>query len=453
MDLIGRRFLTTLISVVVGIGGCGAGIAHQVFTNSDSSGKSQQSTTVSQSYEQFPKVQIVDSPMCPALPAAEATFPVVRIAAGDVQGLMKQIRIVGPGTTVILEDGTYVLGKKQSVRIKVPGVTIRGANGKRDAVRIEGGSSSFVVVADHVTIADLSIRDSYFHSVQVRGERGVSHTNIYNVHLVDAGQQFIKVSAGNGEDGLYGDHGLIACSLIEYSTYSKGNGQTPASYTNAIDILAGKSWVVRDNVIRRIRSQEGPAGPAILVWKNAQDTIIKRNRIVDSWRGIALGLMPPGKRSRGGADALYDHQNGLVENNVILALHESADPAIENNFARGSKIYHNTIFYQKNANHRAKWSIEYRFPSTENIEIKNNLSNLPIRMRTPFPREQAVTGGNVTNAKVGWFADVSQEDVHLVPNSIPIDQGVVLPGTHRDFDGTLRPYGQGPDSGADEYAE
>ncbi len=451
MDLIGNRIFTAWLLLAVGIGGCGAGGMPPVVANLESSGNSHQLNSGSPSFEEIPKVQIVDSPTCPRLPTPDIAFPVVLVAAGDVQNLMKQLRTVMPGTTVMLEDGTYTLRKKQSLRFKVPGVTLRGATGNRNAVRIEGGSSSIVVAADHVTIADLKITDPHFHSIHVRGERGVSHTKIYNVHLVDAGQQFIKVSAGNDEDRLYGDHGLIACSLIEYSTYSKGNGQTPPSYTNGIDILAGKNWVVRDNVIRRIRSQKGPAGPAILVWKNSQDTKIMRNKIVDSWRGIVLGLMAPGKYSRGGPDGLYDHQNGLVENNIILALRERADAAIENNFARNSYIYHNTIFYQRNLPHVARWSIEYRFSVTEGIIIQNNLTNLPIRMRTPHPHVQALTGGNVTNAQSDWFADVAQENIHLLPKGIPIDQGMALAGHHLDFEGDDRPYAQAPDSGADEF--
>ncbi len=451
MDVIRRRFLTPLLSVVICVGGCGAGLSPQVSANSDASGNSTQASLSSQIFEQIPVVHIVDSPACPALPQPESALPIVRVAAGDVEDLMRQLRKAHPGTTIEVEDGAYVLRKKQSLRFKVPGVTLRGASGNRDAVRIEGGASSVVISAEHITIADITIAGPRFHAIHVRGERGASHANIYNVRLLDAGQQFIKVSTGNNEDGPYGDRGLVACSVIEYTTYAKGNGRTPASYTNGVDILAGKGWVVRDNVFRRIRSQKGPAGPAILVWKNAQDTVIKRNRIVDSWRGIALGLMPPGERSRGGPDARYDHQNGLVENNVILALREPADAAIENNFARDSRIYHNTIFYREGLRHPVTWSIEYRFPATERIEIRNNLSNLPIRMRRPFPREQAVTGGNITTANMDWFVDVLGEDVHLMPDAIPIDRGVALPGSRADFDGTRRPRGRGPDIGADEY--
>ncbi len=74
------------------------------------------------------------------------------------------------------------------------------------------------------------------------------------------------------------------------------------------------------------------------------DTEIRRNLIVDSWRGIAVGLMAPNNLSRGGANVLYDHQNGIVDNNVILALNEPADAAIENNYALNSQIQNNTIY-------------------------------------------------------------------------------------------------------------
>ena len=83
--------------------------------------------------------------------------------------------------------------------------------------------------------------------------------------------------------------------------------------------------------LRQILGVFDTAGPSILVWKNGMDTVIRRNLIIDSWRGLALGLSPPNSYSRDGGDVVYDHQNGLVENSVILILHEPGDAAIENN--------------------------------------------------------------------------------------------------------------------------
>ena len=172
------------------------------------------------------------------------------------------------------------------MEVNTPRVTLGSASGNRDAVIIEGGYNNVSINTDDVTVANLTLRHPKFHAIQVRGEKGLQGTKIYNVHLVDAGQQFIKVSTGDGTKGKFADNGLVACSLIEYTTYAHGTDVTPPSYTNGVDILAGKGWVIRDNVFRRIRSQAGPAGPAILAWRNAMDTIVQRNLIVDCWRGI-----------------------------------------------------------------------------------------------------------------------------------------------------------------------
>jgi len=226
----------------------------------------------------------------------------------------------------------------------------------------------------------------------------------------------VKVSTGDGTLGKFADYGLVACSRIEYTTFSKGTDHSLPNYTNGVDILAGKGWVIRDNEFRRIRSEAGPAGPAILVWRNSLDTIIRRNLIVDSWRGIAVGLSSPHTLSRGGADVLYEHQNGLVENNVILALNEPADAAIENNYAHNSLVQHNTIYYNEALTHAVNWSIEYRFEPTT-ATIINNLTNLPIIVRSPLPAQQGTLEGNITDAQANGFIDIMAENYHLSQSS------------------------------------
>lgn len=444
------RYLNVVCMIVL-VAGCGSASAdHSLLGPQPSIALKVSSSSAPASPLESSKQHIVDSPSCLAFASGHTQDYVVTVSRGDVKSLIKAVKTAEPGMTILLEDGVYTLSRNQVLVLKVPHLTIRGASGNREGVRIEGGSTTFVVNANHVTIADLTMSDPAFHHIQVRGEHGISGTRIYNVHLLDAGQQFIKVSTGDGQGQEFGDDGLVACSLMEYTTFSKGNGQTSPTYTNGVDILAGKGWVIRDNVFRRIRSEKGPAGPAILVWRNSMDTVIKRNVIIDCWRGIALGLASPGRRSRGGMDVIYDHQNGLVENNVILALHESADVAIENNYARDSKILHNTIFYQKDLSHAVDWAIEYRFGPTS-VTIQNNLSNLPVRPRSPFASEDAVLKGNMTNASAWWFRGVLTEDVHLVPGANAIDGGMFLSGNHWDYEGVLRPIGDAPDVGADEY--
>jgi len=374
----------------------------------------------------------------------------VLVRGGDVQGLLHTLKTAPANTTVLLADGVYTLNSNQSLEIRQPRITIRSTSRNRDAVIIEGGDSNIAVNVDDFTVADVTLRSPRYHNIHVRGNQGVVRTIIYNVRLQDAGQQLVKVSAGDGTKGKFADDGLIACSLIEYTTYARGNDKTPPTYTNGVDILAGKGWVIRDNVFRRIRSQAGPAGPAILAWRNSIDTVVIRNVIIDSWRGITLGLRPAHHHSRGGPQEQYDHQNGLIENNVILALHEPADAAIENNYALNSRVLHNTVYYNPELKHAVDWAIEYRFPPTTAI-IQNNLTNLPIRKRHPEPQQEAVIAGNVTHALADWFRDVMAGDVRLTQRALALDKGVPLPASREDMEGNPRPAGQALASGAYEF--
>ena len=388
-------------------------------------------------------------PFCPPLPKDPAK-PTVQIKSGSVRALRAAAADSPPGTQLLLEDGTYRLDPHEAVIVEAPDLTIRSLSGNRDAVVITGGDINVTVYASGLTIADLTLANPVYHNVQVHGESGVSHTRIYNVHALDAGQQLIKVSAGEGTSGKFADDGLVACSLIEYTTFSRGTANSAPSYTNGVDVLAGKGWMIRDNVFRRIRSEQGPTGPAILVWRNAQDTAVIRNKLIDCWRGIALGLSPADAYSRGGAGAPYDHQNGLVANNVFLALNEPADAAIENNFAHNSRILHNTVYYRQGLSHAVPWSIEYRFPPTTAV-IRNNLTNQPVLKRPPLPVASSIIEGNIEKAKAAWFRDVMQEDMHLVAGAAAIDAGVSADGIGLDIEGVKRPVGKAPDAGAYEF--
>ena len=355
----------------------------------------------------------MQSRFCPPLPSPKAAQKSVHIASGDVSTLLETLRTARRGTTLLLADGIYTLAPNQSLEVSKPGVTIRGASGRRAAVIIEGGDNTISINADDVTVADITLRNPTFHAIQVRGEVGLVRPTIYNVHLVDAGQQFVKVSTGDGSLGKFADAGLVACSLIEYTTYARGTDSTPPSYTNGVDILAGKDWVIRDNIFRRIRSQAGPAGPAVLAWKNAMNTLIQRNLILDSWRGIALGLSAPDALSRGGAHVVYDHQDGLVENNVILALHKPADAAIENNYAFNSRIINNIVYYNEEINHVVKWSIEYRFIPTKAL-IKGNNTNFPVIKRDPYPEKESIIKNNTIHTGGDWFIGIIKGNLNFI---------------------------------------
>jgi hypothetical protein len=348
-------------------------------------------------------------------------------------------------TTILIADGTYDLTNTLNIR-NVNNVALRSASGDRDAVVLRGrgmsnsnyGNVPHVIAiydADDVLIADLTLRDAYYHLVQVHGEEGPQRPRFRNLRLVDAGEQFIKGST-NGQQNprLYTDGGLVECSLFEYTDRAR------SWYTNAVDILAGADWIIRDNIFRNIRAPQGQlAGPAILMWRNSLNTAVERNQFIECDRAIALGLSAPDSNSREG-ETTYDHQGGIVRNNFIYRA-GAGDVGITVNYARAYQIHHNTVIL----NDTFPWTIEYRFSASSGA-LAYNLSDGPILGRDGAGG--ALTS-NLSNAQSGWFANAAAGDLHLLPSATAaIDQAAPLAEVGDDYDGQYR--GSQPDIGADE---
>ena len=366
-------------------------------------------------------------------PAATRTVDV-----DDVGALQRAVAEARPGDTILLADGRYPL--QRMLEIAVPNVTLRSRSGNPDQVVLHGrgmeGDHVGVAIgvgATDVTIADITIRSVGFHAVQVRGERAASRITLHNAKLLDTGQQLLKVSYA--DNGPVAADGLVACSEFAYTT------SAPSDYTNGVDILGTRAWTIRDNKFFRIRgplTRGWKSGPAILAWKGAEDTIVERNLIVDSYRGIALGLTPRYLKRP------YDHLRGIVRNNAIVNLRPWADEAIEANGASDARIEHNTVLVEG----YVPWSIGVRFP-TASAHVRNNLTN-----RRIIEREggRMTNAGNVMTAARSWFVDAPGFDLRLVAEAVrAIDAGVAIGDVRDDFDRTGRPFGRGPDVGAFEF--
>lgn len=360
------------------------------------------------------------------------------VSVASVGELHRAIADARPGDTILLADGRYAL--QRGLEIAVPGVTLRSASGNPDRVVLHGRGMegdyvgvAIGVAATDVTIADITVRAVGYHAIQVRGERAASRFSLHNARLQDTGQQLLKGSYA--DNGPVAADGLIACSEFAYTTTA------PSEYTNAIDLLGTRSWTIRDNRIFRIRgplTRAWKSGPAILIWKGAEDTLVERNLVVDSYRGIALGLTP-----RYGGQP-YDHLLGIVRNNVIVNLNPWADEAIEANGALDARIEHNTVLVEG----FVPWSISVRFP-TASAQVRNNLSNRRILQRDGGRANEA---GNVVTATRAWFVDPPRHDLRLLADAIrAIDAGVDIADVRADFDRTTRPVGRAPDAGAYEF--
>ncbi|MEM7257054.1 MAG: hypothetical protein AAF404_06665, partial [Pseudomonadota bacterium] len=153
----------------------------------------------------------------PALPAPAGT--VVRVDSAGA--LRAALRNATANTTIVIAAGRYQLPGTLSVT--VDNVTIRGEDNRCDSVHLVGAGMDnadhqgvrfgFWINAARTTIANLTISDVYYHAIQIDGQSYAPH--IYNVRLVDSGQQFIKANPNQSGGGV--DDGIVAYSIMEYS--------------------------------------------------------------------------------------------------------------------------------------------------------------------------------------------------------------------------------------------
>ena len=334
------------------------------------------------------------------------------------------------GTIILVAPGVYNMGSY--VHIVNRGITLRGQSGDRDDVILDfggmlGGHFGIFVEADDVTIADLTIRNTSDHGVSIQG---VDRPILYNLHIQDTYDQLVKVNPiGDGSED-----GLLACSRIEYTTTA------PDDYTNGISAHLAHRWVVRDNQWVRIRGNNGSTGPTILFWSGSTETIVERNLIVDSYRGIAFGNP---------SHNYVDHTGGIVRNNMIYFSLEH-DVAIEMTHAQGWLVAHNTALL-KNPSPGLTWGMEARYTDSQGT-FAYNLTNMNIWVDRDGA--QGTVTGNLTNALSSWFADSLNADLHLLPTAADaIDQADTIMNVTDDYDGNIRPLGAAPDIGADEFGD
>lgn len=370
----------------------------------------------------------------------QVTPPPSTVNVSTVAQLQAAIAGLSSGQTVVIAAGTYQLATPLSFQGQ-SNIVIKGATGNRDDVVIKGagmtGDVTFGFWDDNVnglTIQDLTIRDMSQHLII--NNAGTRNVVLRNLHLVDAGDQFVK----NNPSATGGvSNGLLEDSLLEYSTVA------PDSYTNGLDVHHATGWVVRGNTFRNFRTAAGPAGPAVLIWNASSGAVVERNTFIGNYRDVFLGLDPtkPGTSPVSNA-ALTDHADGQIANNFIVRIAgQQGDAAIGVFDSPRTKVLSNSILLRGTyAN-----AIEYRFPRTTGVEIRNNLADGRIAAR------DGATGtvtGNVTNAQVSWFAAPDKGDLHLQATATAAIDKAVGAVLATDFDGETRPMGSAADVGADE---
>lgn len=413
--------------------------------------------TTSQLAAQVPDTpsHIQASVACTPLPPPSGNI----VTVTTVSQLENAVNQATAGTTILVADGTYNLDGVY-LRFDVPNVTLRSASGNREAVILNGHYATteiIQIVASNVTIADLTLREAYYHPIHVMSsDTDTLNTLIYNVHIIDPGEQAIKINPA--VSGHYPDYGVIACSHIELTDTGRPHIRNNC-YTGGVDAHQARGWVIRDNLIEGFWCSSGLAEHGVHMWRGCRDTVIERNLLNNNARGIGLGLVTSdGGRTYPdnpcpGASGYVDDFGGIARNNFVSA-NNSGLFASEYGFDCGicfwnacnARALHNTVYTTDPAHTFS--SIEWRFPNTT-ADIINNLVNHMMRQRDGASATQS---GNLTNAQPAWFVNAAVSDLHLVSTATQaINQVTAPPGVTDDIDGHPRPLGSASDVGADEY--
>ncbi len=391
---------------------------------------------------------------CPALAAPTGNV----ISVSNTTQLSSALASASAGSTILLADGTYT--QTGTLYVHTSNVTLRSASGNRDAVILDGNyaiGEGIYIDAANVTIADLTLKRAQWHPLHIVGAPG---TMIYNVRIIDGGQQFVKINAPTNS-GPFSDNGTIACSSMELTSTGRAYVEAhPASsflncYTGGVDALQVRGWTVRDSTVEGMYCTNGGLSQhGIHFWASSRDSIVERNVLLNNARGIGFGLGPSAGGGSTAGPRTYsdlagtanissvDHIGGVIRNNFVATTITEADTGISLESAWNAAVYHNTVYATTGL------VIDYRFFMT-NVQSKNNLLSGGFSLRdSATPVQQ----GNVTNASSNLFVNAPSGDLHLVTGAAAaINKGVTLSGlVPADIDNQSRD-GQ-PDVGADEFS-
>jgi hypothetical protein len=361
------------------------------------------------------------------------------ITVSSVAQLQSAVAAIASNTTILVAPGTYALTSTLYVNGTFTNVGIRGATGNRDDVVIagkgmnaagDGGVPFGIWVGGSVrgiTIAHLTLRDFYNHPIILNA--GAQSPLVHNVHLVNAGQQFVKANPDGAGGGV--DNGIVEYSVIEYATTSRDD------YTNAVDVHTADNWIIRHNLFRNIRAPQGQlAGPAILAWNGSTNTLVDGNTFIDCQREISLGLIQR---------APYDHSGGIIRNNFVYRSPSvSGDAAVLVADSPNTQVLHNSILMSGTYGN----AVEYRFTHSTGVVVANNVLDGAVTARDGAA---AAVSGNYLTATASLFVSPATGDLHIRPSAAVLLDKVATPlgAAGPDWDGQPRPAGS-TDLGADE---
>lgn len=347
------------------------------------------------------------------------------VNVANITQLNNAVGNIQAGDTIVLANGSYVL--TASLFIHAANVTIMGIGPGCGGATLQGAGENnlagpeFGIWTDAVnlTVAQLTIRETWDNTFICNA--GCQAPHLYNVTLIDAGAQFVKI---NGAHDNQVSGAIIEYSHFEYTGSAPTDRGTGAGYGyfNGISAHGSNNLIVRDNTFINLHAsdtcftQPNSIGdpncfnPSVLVWNGSTNPTVERNLFINVDQGISFGLV---QRS-----GFLDNSGGIARNNVIYnapgfwsssRTQAATNDALVRTFeSPNSKMYNNTIIsdgtYGK--------CLVNRFATSTGVLYRNNACDVGINS-TDLGATATVTN-NVTNATSAAFKNMTNADFHLL---------------------------------------
>lgn len=402
-----------------------------------------------------PTVDELQSDYDACFPLPARTGPTRCVGPADAARLPEILAAAQPGEVLVFEDGTYDVTAPLVIRTE--NLTLRARNGGADAVKFDGGFAVdriFSVEASGVTIADLLFQRTNEEPneaaiVVASGMAPVRNTTIRGVTVIDARGWGVHLGRPSAQPV---DGGVVACSRFVMTD----DARTECEVHGGVIGLGAADWTVRDSSFDGLYCNNPATTRAILFNRGSRRITVERNRIKNSFIGIHFGVSetaPPFFRSWpdlpancSEPDIYRGFYEGIVRNNTVFYEPPGVfDSGIALWAACDVWVVHNTVITTSSETFN---SIEWRYPSTTDARIANNIINFGLRARNGAVALLEESNHTVDDS-VRTFANRTGEDFHLVPG-VTLPPAAVLPPGICDDDFDRQPRTDPRDVGADE---
>lgn len=333
--------------------------------------------------------------------------PVFVSTSADLIDAIQQANTSKTGADIVLRAGEYNIEK--TLYIATDNIRLRSESGNPYDVVVKGKGmfsrmgNLIKVTADYFILQGITLEGASLHLVQVASEVGANYPIFHDSIFKDGREQFIKISYDKNRPNNYSLGGQVTNCLFYFSA-----GIAPHFYTGGIDGHGIRHWQINNNVFKDFASPgKHISEHAIHLWNNTAHNHIEGNVIVDSDRGIGLGMGLPTH-----PNIIYGNLAGVIKNNYIFHTENKdpyADTGIVLESSPNTEISGNYVYME----HKYPRAIEYRFKYTKDVTISGNHTNKRISSRDLGTAEE-----NNNNESLALSDFVTSLNQHLVATGL-----------------------------------